>query len=106
MPEEGEVPIPEYLKESVPSAEGYKQGERRAYQIAETAWRLRIPKDSLHNATVRRYVGVLHDLEAARERLEWPAGMEEAAPEGSALKIGRTRSGCCTWPHICFLQTG
>lgn len=84
MPEEGEVPIPEYLKESVPSAEGYKQGERRAYQIAETAWRLRIPKDSLHNATVRRYVGVLHDLEAARERLEWPAGMEEAAPEGSA----------------------
>lgn len=81
MPEEGE--IPEYLKESVPSAEGYKQGERRAYQIAETAWRLRIPKDSLDNATVRRYVGVLHDLEAARERLEWPEGMEDASPEGS-----------------------
>jgi hypothetical protein len=79
MAEEGE--ILHNLDQSLPSVEAYKQDERREYQIAETAWRLKIPKDSLGNPTVHRYVGVLRDLEAARERLEWPEGLEPA--EGS-----------------------
>jgi hypothetical protein len=75
--------VPRHLVESVPSAEAYEQGARREYQIAETAWRLKVPKDSLSNVTVRRYVGVMRDLEAAHERLEWPEVEELVAPEGS-----------------------
>lgn len=78
---EGE--IPDHLIESLPSAGAYEQDTRREYQIAETAWRLKIPEEGLSNLTVRRYLGVVRDLETAHERLEWPEVEEFVTPGGS-----------------------
>jgi hypothetical protein len=83
MSEEESSDIPQHLRDGLPSAEAYEQDARREYQIAETAWRLKIPRESLRNMTVRRYVSVLRDLEAAHERLEWPEAEEFVTPEGS-----------------------
>jgi hypothetical protein len=84
---EGEVPeIARHLEESVKSAEVYEQEARREFQIAEKAWQLRIPKETMaENEGVRRYVGILRDLEVTLERLNYsrlPAE-DPIAPEGS-----------------------
>src|SRR3954447_192581 len=67
----GEVPeIPSYLQESVSSAEAYEQDARREFQIKDYARKRQIPEVSMQtNETVRRYVTVLRDTDAARERL-------------------------------------
>src|SRR4051794_2666150 len=67
----GEVPeIPSYLQESVRSAEAYEQDARREFQISDYARKRQIPEVSMHtNETVRRYVTVLRDADAAQERL-------------------------------------
>jgi hypothetical protein len=70
----GEIPqIPEYLQESVRSAEAYEQDARRDFQISEWARKRQIPEASMQtNATVRRYVTVLRDGDAAQVRLGRP----------------------------------
>src|SRR3954449_1926480 len=67
----GEIPeIPGYLQESVRSAEAYEQDARREFQISDYARKRQIPEISMQtNGTVRRYVTVLRDTEAAQERL-------------------------------------
>src|SRR3954447_24942638 len=67
----GEIPeIPGYLQESVRSAEAYEQDARREFQIKDYARKRQIPEVSMQtNETVRRYVMVLRDTDAARERL-------------------------------------
>src|SRR3954447_3312844 len=67
----GEKPaIPNYLQESVRSAEAYEQDARREFQIGDYARKRQIPELSMQtNATVRRYVTVLRDANAARGRL-------------------------------------
>src|SRR4051794_10257246 len=67
----GEIPeIPGYLQESVRSAEAYEQDARREFQIKDYARKRQIPEVSMQtNDTVRRYVVVLRDTDAARERL-------------------------------------
>src|SRR5688572_24478846 len=74
----GETPgIPEHLQGSVRSAEAYEQDARRDFQISDYARKRQIPEVSMQtNATVRRYVTVLRDAEAARERLGRPETRE------------------------------
>jgi hypothetical protein len=63
--------IPEYLKESVRSAEAYEQDARRDFQISDYARKNQIPETSMQtNEAVRRYVTVLRDADAAQVRLE------------------------------------
>src|SRR3954468_8044689 len=66
-----EIPvIPDYLQNSVRSAEAYEQHARRDFQISEWARRRQIPEISMQtNETVRRYVTVLRDADAATDRL-------------------------------------
>jgi hypothetical protein len=62
--------IPEYLQESVRSAEAYEQDARRDFQISDYARKRQIPDISVQtNGTVRRYVTVLRDADAAQVRL-------------------------------------
>jgi hypothetical protein len=62
--------IPDYLQESVRSAGAYEQDARREFQISEWARKRQIPEPSMQtNATVRRYVTVLRDADAATDRL-------------------------------------
>jgi hypothetical protein len=62
--------IPEYLQESVRSAEAYEQDARRDFQISDYARKRQIPEISIQtNETVRRYVTVLRDADAAQVRL-------------------------------------
>src|SRR4051812_39037974 len=67
----GEKPaIPNYLQESVRSAESYEQDARRDFQIGDYARKRQIPESSMQtNGTVRRYVTVLRDADAAAVRL-------------------------------------
>src|SRR3954453_13676314 len=67
----GEVPeIPSYLRESVRRAEANEQDARREFQIKDYARKRQIPERSMEtNPTVRRFVTVLRDADAARERL-------------------------------------
>src|SRR3954470_593678 len=67
----GEIPqIPNYLQNSVRSAEAYEQHARRDFQISEWARKRQIPEISMQtNETVRRYVTVLRDADAATDRL-------------------------------------
>src|SRR4051794_16780035 len=67
----GEIPgIPDYLQESVRSAEAYEQDTRRDFQIQDYARKRQIPEMSMQtNETVRRYVTVLRDVDAAQVRL-------------------------------------
>src|SRR3954453_4942594 len=67
----GEIPeIPDYLQASVRSAEAYEQDARREFQIKDYARKRQIPEVSMQtNETVRRYVTVLRDADAAQERL-------------------------------------
>jgi len=81
----GEIPqIPEYLQESVRSAEAYAQDARWDFQISDYARIRQIPEISMRTSeTVRRYVTVLRDTEAARVRLgrfEATKFVEEADP--------------------------
>jgi len=69
MAERQRPEIPQHLKDSVRSAGAYEQDERRSFQSADKAWRLRIPQASLGSYEgVRRYVGVLRDLALTGER--------------------------------------
>src|SRR4051794_12528201 len=66
----GELPeIPHDLQESVRSAEAYEQDVRRDFQISDYARKRQIPESSMENATVRRFVTVLRDADAAKDRL-------------------------------------
>jgi hypothetical protein len=67
----GEIPeIPRYLQESVRSAAAYEQDARRDFQISDYARKRQIPEVSMQtNETVRRYVTVLRDVDAAAVRL-------------------------------------
>src|SRR5215217_5428090 len=70
MSERGIPHIPEYLQESGRSAEAYEQDARRDFQISDYARKRQIPEVSMQtNETVRRYVAVLRDADAARVRL-------------------------------------
>jgi hypothetical protein len=69
MPNPERPAIPDYLQESVRSAEAYEQDARRDFQISEWARKRQIPEGSMHNKTVRRYVTVLRDADAAQVRL-------------------------------------
>jgi hypothetical protein len=66
-----EIPdIPDHLQESVRSAAAYEQDVRREFQISDYARKRQIPEVSMQtNATVRRYVTVLRDADAATDRL-------------------------------------
>src|SRR3954449_6777363 len=62
--------IPQYLRESVRSAGAYEQDARRDFQISDYARKRQIPEMSMQtNETVRRYVTVLRDVDAAQVRL-------------------------------------
>lgn len=69
MTERQQPEIPQHLREGVRSAGAYEQDERRRFQIDDKAWRLGISQASLSRYEgVRRYVGVLRDLELTGER--------------------------------------
>src|SRR3954453_17421494 len=62
--------IPQYLRESVRSVAAYEQDARRDFQISDYARKRQIPEVSMQtNETVRRYVTVLRDVDAAQVRL-------------------------------------
>jgi hypothetical protein len=67
----GEIPeFPAQQKLGVRSLGAHEQEARRDYRIQHQAWKLAIPQRSLEeHPTVRRYVSVLRDADAARERL-------------------------------------
>jgi hypothetical protein len=67
----GKIPdIPARQKLGVRSLGAHEQDARRDYRIQHQAWKLAISRRSLEeHPTVRRYVSVLRDADAARERL-------------------------------------
>src|SRR5688572_11594096 len=70
MPDPERPVIPAHLQESVRSAAAYEQDARRDFQISDYARKRQIPESSMQtNETVRRYVTVLRDADAAQVRL-------------------------------------
>src|SRR5512144_2395397 len=85
---DGSPEIPQDLIDSVTSVAAYEQQERRAFQIGDYAWKLQIPKESMAaNETVRRYMSVLRDADAARERLVRSEAMDPVIPRESPLRV-------------------